>query len=103
MVLMDQLSKGNWTYEGAGLLDITHIRFFTFQECLKFCKETGYRVVQAQHALDGRLKSVWESNMAISGPTNINLDRLVLKDVTRAELLEMCCLQFYFLLEKAPD
>jgi 2-polyprenyl-3-methyl-5-hydroxy-6-metoxy-1,4-benzoquinol methylase len=98
--LMDQLSKGNWTYEGQGLLDITHIRFFTLKEILKFCSETGYRVVRVESSIDGRLQPFWNLHQSATAPFDINTDRLTLKGVTRDELLELCAVQFYLLLEK---
>lgn len=36
------LLKGNWTYEDSGLLDRTHLRFFTFNEIKKMINEAGY-------------------------------------------------------------
>ncbi|SKC53259.1 methyltransferase domain-containing protein [Paraburkholderia hospita] len=102
LMLMDDLSKGKWTYAAAGLLDITHIRFFTLAEIVKFVAETGYRIVRAEHAIDGRLRDLWNQNQAITAPTEINMDRMKLKDVTRDELLELCTIQFHLVLEKDP-
>ena len=101
MVLMDDLSKGNWTYRPAGLLDITHIRFFTYKEVLRFCRETGYRVIKTLNAIDPRLDDLLKKSQG-SLPGNIETERLVFKNVTPAEMLEMCSLQFYVLLEKDP-
>jgi 2-polyprenyl-3-methyl-5-hydroxy-6-metoxy-1,4-benzoquinol methylase len=101
--LMDELSKGNWTYAAAGLLDVTHVRFFTLKEMLKFCAETGYRVIQVRNSLDGRLAHLWQQRQGQGEPSNIELERLSLKNVTREELLELCTLQYYLLLEKLPD
>ena len=100
--LMDELSKGNWPYADAGLLDITHIRFFTRSEMIKFCEETGYRVIEMRHSIDGRLAHLWQQHQGVTGPVNIDLDRMTLKNVSRQELLELCTLQYYLLLEKAP-
>ncbi|TAM06627.1 MAG: class I SAM-dependent methyltransferase [Paraburkholderia sp.] len=101
--IMEELGKGNWSYADAGLLDITHIRFFTRNEMVKFCEETGYRIVQTSNSLDGRLRSFWPQNQTQTGPFNIDLTRLTLKNVTREELLEYYTLQYYLLIEKAPD
>jgi 2-polyprenyl-3-methyl-5-hydroxy-6-metoxy-1,4-benzoquinol methylase len=99
--LMDGLSKGNWTYAEAGLLDVTHIRFFTRKEMMKFCEETGYRVIQTGNSLDGGLLQFWQKHQNMTAPMNIELDRMTLKNVDRDELLELCTIQFYLLLEKA--
>lgn len=36
------LLNGNWTYEDAGILDRTHLRFFTFNEIKRMFITTGY-------------------------------------------------------------
>lgn len=38
--------KGNWTYTDAGILDRTHLRFFTKSEITKLFCESGYEVKQ---------------------------------------------------------
>uniref|UniRef100_UPI00257F492D class I SAM-dependent methyltransferase n=1 Tax=Thauera sp. TaxID=1905334 RepID=UPI00257F492D len=42
--LLDDLARGYWRYASAGILDITHLRFFTLQEMRRFLTETGYSV-----------------------------------------------------------
>jgi 2-polyprenyl-3-methyl-5-hydroxy-6-metoxy-1,4-benzoquinol methylase len=103
LLLMDGLSRGSWTYGASGLLDITHIRFFTFTEIVKFCTETGYRIVRSENAIDARLHQFWKNNESMASTLTINLDRMSLKDLTRAEVLELCTIQFHLLLEKDPS
>ncbi len=100
LMLMDGISKGIFPYAEEGLLDITHIRFFTLRELLKLCQETGYRVAKLQYSPDVRIWGLVDRFKAAL-PRNIELDRLTLKNVTLEELMEMCSLRFYLLLEKA--
>jgi GT2 family glycosyltransferase/glycosyltransferase involved in cell wall biosynthesis/Flp pilus assembly protein TadD len=40
------LLNGNWTYENAGILDKTHLRFFTLREIEKLFLNSGYMDIQ---------------------------------------------------------
>lgn len=42
--VLRNLLQGNWTYEEAGILDKTHLRFFTLNEIKKLFTSTGYHV-----------------------------------------------------------
>lgn len=42
--VLRSLLQGNWTYEEAGILDKTHLRFFTLNEIQKLFTSTGYHV-----------------------------------------------------------
>ncbi|MDK2126394.1 glycosyltransferase [Parachitinimonas caeni] len=101
LTIIDSLSKGNWRYEAEGLLDVTHIRFFTKAEVERFFAETGYRITEMRHRPDGRLYNFYQQNQ---GKPNlqIKLDRMTLNDVTQDELVELCTLQFLTLAEPLP-
>ena len=44
--IMHELANGFWHYKPAGVLDVTHIRFFTQYEMLKMFYETGFKVAK---------------------------------------------------------
>ncbi len=72
---LDQLAAGHWTYGPDGVLDITHIRFFTRESLRKLFEETGYVVnhmtplTQPQwlerHVVDRRPGQIVTQHMAI--------------------------------------
>ena len=41
-----ELLHGNFTYQDAGILDRTHLRFFTKNEVIKLFQERGYKITQ---------------------------------------------------------
>jgi 2-polyprenyl-3-methyl-5-hydroxy-6-metoxy-1,4-benzoquinol methylase len=42
------LLAGNWTYEPAGLLDQTHLRFFTRRDIIRLFEDAGYTIPRLQ-------------------------------------------------------
>jgi 2-polyprenyl-3-methyl-5-hydroxy-6-metoxy-1,4-benzoquinol methylase len=91
--LIANLVQGNWTYEKYGLLDATHIRFFTWNEIEKLLLGTGYRILktvsQLQAALDGQ-----------PFPLEITISNLVLKNINREEAQKLFTFQYLVLAEK---
>ncbi len=92
--LIANLVQGHWTYEKYGLLDATHIRFFTWNEIEKLLQGTGYRILrsvsQLQSGLDGH-----------PYPLEISINNLVLKNVSREEAQKLFTFQYLVLAEKA--
>jgi len=46
--------RGRWDYQDAGILDRTHLRFFTRATAIELLESTGFRVVRFERALDAR-------------------------------------------------
>lgn len=42
--VMEALSQGRFPYAALGILDVTHVRFFTFAEMVAMFQQTGFRV-----------------------------------------------------------
>lgn len=47
-VLFDLVARGNWDYRDYGILDKTHLRFFTFKSLRKMFGPLGYRLVKIE-------------------------------------------------------
>ncbi|MFZ4536839.1 methyltransferase domain-containing protein [Propionivibrio sp.] len=94
--LMEDLAAGYWRYEPAGLLDVTHIRFFTLRELRRFFHETGYHIRKLVYGIDARLQGFYNANPG-KASLNVEFGRMSLRDVTQEELKELCSLQFYIL------
>lgn len=88
------LDGGMWTYADKGLLDITHIRFFTLREIANFLAQTGFRMEYVKHFLDTALASFYDQNKS-NPDINIRLGRVTLEKVTPNELAELCTWQFF--------
>ncbi|APQ11187.1 hypothetical protein BJP27_06650 [Pseudomonas oryzihabitans] len=91
--LMSELAQGYWKYEGAGLLDITHIRFFTLAEFRRFLFETGYHVETLTCLLDGRLTQAYHENKDQQDAT-LQIGNLTLSNLHPEDIGELCSLQF---------
>jgi len=91
--LMAELAQGYWKYEAAGLLDVTHIRFFTLAEFRRFLFETGYHVETLTYLLDGRLAQAYHDNKD-KQDVSLQIDNLSLNNLQPDDVSELCSLQF---------
>jgi len=87
------LLNGDWTYEGRGLLDITHLRFFTLASIRRMFEETGYRFEGHAATLSPALADFYRAAQG-QAKIAIEFERLKVAEVTRAELDELCAVQF---------
>jgi 2-polyprenyl-3-methyl-5-hydroxy-6-metoxy-1,4-benzoquinol methylase len=60
--VMRDLIKGNFTYQDMGLLDRTHIHFFTRRELLRMLTGAGYQVEELRMSLQEEIKDCEESD-----------------------------------------
>ncbi len=92
--LLSEIAKGNFDYAGAGILDVTHVRFFTRKTAAQMLAETGYVVRDVRINPDNRLAGVF-AGKDLDRTTSIELDGLRLDGLTREDLLELAALQLY--------
>jgi tetratricopeptide (TPR) repeat protein/glycosyltransferase involved in cell wall biosynthesis len=86
--VISQLVEGNWTYQDEGILDRTHLRFFTYPEIVKLFDEAGYRISSVDETLDPQYKD------AKNQTTTINIGRLSIKDLSIDELKRFFVYQY---------
>jgi GT2 family glycosyltransferase/tetratricopeptide (TPR) repeat protein len=83
------LLEGNWTYESAGLLDRTHLRFFTRREIEKLFFRAGFMI--------GELNSViapGDQNAMGNGPGSVRLGRIAIDGLSEREVSEYFTYQY---------
>lgn len=96
--LLNHLASGRFPYAAEGLLDITHIRWFTREEMLKMLRETGYQVLRS-----GRTPTAGLENLTRpAGCTTVETEKIVLKDVSDEEFEDLKALQIMLLAKPLP-
>ena len=83
------LLQGNWTYESAGLLDRTHLRFFTRREIEKLFHRAGF-AVEGMWSVNGPGDDPSQRNGA--GP--VQLGRLCVDGLSKEDADEFYTYQF---------
>jgi 2-polyprenyl-3-methyl-5-hydroxy-6-metoxy-1,4-benzoquinol methylase len=86
------LLEGNWTYESAGLLDETHLGFFTRRDAIGLLEGAGYRVERAW-IVPGPGHDEW---MAAGSPGEVRVGRLHIAGLPPEEAEEFYAYQFLF-------
>jgi SAM-dependent methyltransferase len=92
-VVSSLLQDGRFDYDERGLLDITHLRFFTLSGIRRLFEETGYVLERDMAIILPSLENVYRSYQG-RGPALIKLGRMTLSDITQQELVELCAAQF---------
>jgi O-antigen biosynthesis protein len=91
---MGLLDGGQWQYADRGLLDITHIRFFTLAQIKQLFAETGYRIERINCNIDPNFHNLLQQNMN-KPSVSLRFGRVVLENISGEELRELCTWQFY--------
>jgi 2-polyprenyl-3-methyl-5-hydroxy-6-metoxy-1,4-benzoquinol methylase len=92
-LLGDALLNGRWTYAERGLLDVTHLRFFTLKEIHTMLEQTGFRFEHCAINLSPSLADIFQRNKGREKVT-LQLGRFTLADLAPQELAELCAEQF---------
>ena len=93
--LLAGLVSGEWRYVGAGILDISHLRFFTRAQAIEMLIETGWRTHEIRINPDPRVMPAF-AGKNLADVHSIATPRLSLKSLPQADVLEWVALQFFF-------
>jgi len=104
ILLMYDAYKGHWKYGRLGLLDFTHIRFFTDFDARKMFYQTGYKVVSHKYSsfgLSGDLFTKYEAgtfptSLAIGGDFSVTVK-------SRDDLARLCAQQNIYVITPHHD
>jgi len=99
--LIQDLISGHWRYRKAGLLDITHIRFFTRQDMYRMFYQTGFRVVATASSRCPLSAEIFQEHINASFPQQVKLDSVSVTVHTPQDLSDLCTLQHVFTLQPA--
>ncbi|MGC8508447.1 MAG: rhamnan synthesis F family protein, partial [Thiomonas sp.] len=98
--LINELTEGRWTYEPSGILDITHLRFFTRDEGRRMLEQTGYTVEAIAYGPDSRF---FQTPRPSVFPANLETARLVVKNVDADEYQQLTSLQVFYRARPDPS
>jgi SAM-dependent methyltransferase len=84
------LLEGNWTYESAGLLDETHLSFFTRRDLVDLFERAGFRVEDLR-VVPGPGYDEWQR---LGCPGEVRVGRLHIADLPREEAEEFFVYQY---------
>lgn len=95
------LMNGYWRYRDDGLLDATHIRFFTQHEALRLIYQTGFRVERHSFTWCPDMASTYDELKDRPFPQRLEFERgsLVIESLT--ELISLSAVQLMFLVRPA--
>jgi len=88
------LANGQWQYAAAGVLDITHIRFFTRVQALQMLEQTGWRVDQMRGNFDPLLKDAFKGK-DLAQIQSMSFGLLRLEQMKEPDVMELMTVQYY--------
>lgn len=101
-LLYDALS-GYWRYRRWGLLDFTHLRFFTDFDARKMFYQTGYRVLEHRSNVVGAGSEIYQRHQGETFPLRLTLGDLTLQVHAKQDLVRLCTVQNLYLISPHHD
>jgi 2-polyprenyl-3-methyl-5-hydroxy-6-metoxy-1,4-benzoquinol methylase len=92
--VLSELAQGKFHYEGSGILDVTHVRFFTRASAIEMLEQTGFAVTDMRINPDQAVAPQFEGQ-DLSEIHTVEVDGLRLSGLGSDDVLELAALQFY--------
>lgn len=96
--VVQNLVNGNWTYTDAGLLDATHIRFFTLQEMQKLIGGAGLQLIHTEGVITPKM----DFNQLKDSDNELNLGNIKISGLSKNDAVAFFIYQ-YILVIKKPE
>ncbi|MBA4389330.1 MAG: hypothetical protein C0399_00105 [Syntrophus sp. (in: bacteria)] len=99
ITIVQGLIKGNWQYQDAGILDATHLRFFTLEASIKMFSGAGLTIKSIEHVINPTLdiETVKESG------NKYQQGNLEIANLTKNELLHLFTYQYILIAQKTSS
>ncbi len=102
--VVKDLAQGQFRYENDGILDRSHLRFFTRQSMIELINEAGLWVEGMSANVDNRYHLVTEGfDLADGKKADIDLGALVVRDQDAAGVQDLFTIQYLFTARKKID
>jgi O-antigen biosynthesis protein len=75
MFILRDLMNGYWRYRDAGLLDSTHIRFFSKYEAMRLIYQTGYRVATYSFTMNPETAEIYAERKGQPFPQRVEFEK----------------------------
>lgn len=98
--ILSALAAGEWRYQGAGILDITHIRFFTLAQASEMLSQTGWQIREGRMNPDPSLSHLIQGK-SLDQIDSFSLGKLNLEGLNQMDVVELIAIQFFFRAEPA--
>ena len=92
--VLSALASGEWRYQGAGILDITHVRFFTLAQAGEMLSQTGWTIGETRVNPDPRLSPLFEGKK-LDEIKAISFGKLKLEGLNQIDVAELTAVQFF--------
>jgi O-antigen biosynthesis protein len=98
ITIVQDLIKGIWQYQDAGILDATHLRFFTLDEAKKMFSGAGLAIKSIEHVLNPSLdmEKIKESG------NKYHEGNLEIANLNKNELINLFTYQYILIAQKEP-